>query len=133
MNSKPNYWLLGTTTTFIIPILYSYKKQYRLLSYSTALSLIGSLNYWKNPAILYNRTIDCITGRLSLLSYIYCGFFYIYPFYPSMIGYFNLSMIYRFYDLSCKTYEKNDSTWIKYHILFHLYTTFSKLYVIYWI
>lgn len=131
MNYNPNYWLLGTTTTFMIPLMYAHKKEYRSLSYSTALALIGSLNYWKNPDILHNRTIDLITSRLSLASYIFYGYRNIYKVYPSIIGYFNLLIMSYFYNLSCKKYEKNDLTWINYHMIFHLYTTFSKLYIIY--
>jgi len=132
-NPNPNYWLLGTTSTFIFPILYSYRKKHYILSFSSLLALAGSLRYWKNPEIAYNRNIDVITSRLSLISYVYYGFFNIHPFNSFILGYFNLSMIYRFYYLSCKTYEKNDVNWINYHMFFHLYTTLSKIYVIYWI
>jgi len=131
--TKPNYWLLGTTSTFIFPILYSYRKKKYILCFSTVLALVGSLNYWKNPSITYNRNIDFITSRLSLISYVYFGYTTIYKLYPSMLGYFNLSMIYRLYYLSCKKYLLNDSVWIYYHMLFHLYTTLSKMYVIYWV
>ena len=129
--TKPNYWLLGTTSTFLIPIVYAYRKKQNILCFSTVIAIAGSINYWQNPIVGYTRTLDMITSRVSLLSYAFYGYRNVYKIYPSMIGYFNLSVMYYLYTLSCKNYEKNDLSWINYHMLFHLYTTFSKLYIIY--
>ena len=131
MNRPPNYWLLGTTSTFIIPLFYAYRKKNHILCFSTVIAIAGSMNYWQNPGIEYNRTLDMITSRLSLVSYIFYGYRNVYKFYPSMLGYSNLFILYQLYNSSCKKFEINDLTWINYHMLFHIYITFSKLYVIY--
>ena len=42
---KPNYKLLLSTSTFIFPVLYAYKKNNIILSTAMCGTLLGSLNH----------------------------------------------------------------------------------------
>jgi len=48
-DNKPNYKLLLSTSTFIFPVLYAYKKNNTILSTAMCGALLGSLNHWRNP------------------------------------------------------------------------------------
>jgi hypothetical protein len=131
---QPHYSLILSTSTFILPILYSYKKNQKALSATTLMALCGSINYWMNPSLELGRNIDLFTSKLSAFIYFFYGYRKIKGVLPKLIGFNNLYIIYRLYNLSCKTFELyQNETWIKYHVFFHMFTTFSKLYVIFWI
>jgi hypothetical protein len=133
LNSNPNYYLIFSTSTFFFPIFYAYKKNKPLLGFSTTFALLGSIQYWMNPSIKFRRNIDLITYRISLVIYFYYGYKNIHGCLPKILGFNNLFIIYKLYNQSCLIYELyKNNVWINYHMLFHLYTTFSKLYVIYW-
>jgi len=132
INPNPNYCLLFSTSTFIFPIMYAYKKQNKYLAMYSTLALFGSLNYWRNPCIGYRKNMDLVTSKLSALAYFYYGYNNINGFYPLLFGWSNLLVIYKLYDYSCKKFDLHDSNWIYYHALFHLYTTLSKVYIIFW-
>ena len=86
-----------------------------------------------NPTIEFRRNIDLITSRISVFIYFYYGYKNIQNFYPKILGFNNLFIIYKLYNQSCLMHELyKNNVWINYHILFHLYVTFSKLYIIYW-
>ena len=96
-------------------------------------ALLGSLNHWRNPKPGYRRTIDLVTSNISLVSYFYYGYTSVIGFYPRLFGYIGLDLsIYLYYNSYTKFYLQ-DKTWENYHIGFHLLTTISKMYVIYWV
>jgi len=130
---KPNYKLLITTFTFLFPIFYSYFKGNNVLSIATTLALLGSINYWRNPIPGYRRNIDLITSKISLAAYFIYGYINVIGLYPRLIGYVSLGLLAYLYNNSCKKFYLDDKTWEDYHIYFHLLTTISKMYVIYWI
>ena len=132
-NCNPNYYLVCSTSTFIFPIIYAVKKNNNSLALYTTLALFGSVNYWSKPYLGYRRNIDLITSRVSCMAYIYYGWNHIIGFCPLFIGFNNLFWMYYFYNKSCVTYSLNNSNWIYYHISFHLFTTISKMYIIYWV
>jgi hypothetical protein len=133
INNKPNYYLLFSTSTFIFPILYAAKKGNALLSISTGLALLGSLNYLRKPKPGYRRTIDLITSNSSCFVYIFYGLKNIIGFWPFSIGWSNLFLMIYFYKKSYTNFYLQEKSWIYYHISFHLFTTFSKMYVIYFV
>jgi hypothetical protein len=129
---QPNYILLGSTSSFLFPILYSYRKNNMILFYSSIIAFAGSMNYWRNPSLIHNRKLDLVTSKLSLICYLVYGYTNIQWISLKAIGYANLYMLYYFYNSSCKKYILNDDDWVNDHMLFHFYTTFAKLYVIHW-
>jgi len=131
--NKPNYKLLLTTSTFIFPVFYSYLKGNNVLSTATVIALLGSINHWRNPKPGYRRTIDLISSNISLAAYFYYGYTNVIGLYPRLIGYTSLGLMAYFYNNSYTKFYVKDETWENYHIGFHLLTTISKMYVIYWI
>lgn len=131
--NSPNYYLLFSTSTFIFPIFYAYKKKNLLLSTATSIALLGSLNHWRNPKPGYRRSIDLVTSNISLVTYFYYGYVNIIDLYPKIIGYTSLGLMTYLYKNSYTKFYLQDKLWIRYHILFHFFTTMSKMYVIYWV
>jgi hypothetical protein len=132
-NCTPNYYLLCSTSTFIFPIIYAYKKKNVSLAMYTTIALFGSLNYWRKPCIGYRRNIDMITSKISCMAYSYYGLSYISGFWPFIIGCSNLYGMYYFYNKSCINFELSKPKWVYFHIGFHLIATISKMYIIYWV
>jgi len=129
---NPNYNLLFSTSSFILPIIYSCKKNNMVLSAVSTGALLGSMNFWRRPAMGYRRNIDLLTSNFSGIIYIYYGF-NIRLLFPKIIGLFNIYFIWILYNKSCKYYHLQDNKWINYHMLFHLYVTFSKMFIIFWV
>jgi hypothetical protein len=131
-NPNPNYNLITSTSSFVFPIIYSCKKNNMVLFAVSTAALLGSINFWRRPAMGYMRNVDLLTSNFSGIIYIYYGF-YIDPVFPKLFGLINIYFIWFLYNKSCKYYHLQDDIWINYHMLFHLYVTFSKMYVIYWV
>ena len=132
-NCNPNYYLLCSTSTFIFPIIYAYQKKNNSLALYTTLALFGSLNYWRKPCLGHRRNIDLITSKISCAAYFYYGYNNIVGFWPNLLGWSNLYGIYYFYNQSCQKFIENDNTWNYYHVAFYLFTSISKMYIIYWV
>jgi hypothetical protein len=132
-NCKPNYYLLFSTSTLIFPSLYALKKKNNTLVFCSIMALAGSLNYWRKPCIGYRKNIDLLTSKLSVLGYFYYGYNNLIGFYPRMLGYFKLFLMYKYYNNSCNAFHSNNPNWVNYHITFHLIGTITQLYVIYWV
>ena len=129
---QANYLLLGSTSSFLFPILYSYRKHNMILFYSSIIAFAGSMNYWRNPMLTHNRNLDLVTSKLSLVCYLVYGYTNIQWISLKAFGCGNLYIMYHFYNSSCKKYEFNDDDWVNDHMLFHFFTAFAKLYVIHW-
>ena len=132
-NCNPNYYLICSTSTFIFPIIYASKKKNNTLVFCSIMAVAGSLNYWRKPCLGYRRNIDLVTSKLSCVAYFYYGWNHIIGFFPLLIGFNNLYWMYYFYNQSCNKFYANDNRWKYYHIGFHLFTSISKMYVIYWV
>jgi hypothetical protein len=132
-NCNPNYYLIYSSSTFIFPIFYAYKKKNISLATASMLAFFGSINYWRKPCIGYRRNVDLITSKLSAIVYFYYGYNNVIGFWPKLLGFTNLYGIYYLYNESCNKFYIGDSMWNYYHILFHLCSTISKIYVIYWV
>jgi hypothetical protein len=129
---KTNYYLVLSTSTMILPVIISYKNKNKNLALSTFVTLLSSLNYWRNPCLGFARNLDLITSKICVLFYSYYGCSNIKGMYK-LAGFGNLYMLYYFYNKShVKYYEKNES-WVVYHFCFHILTTYSQLYVLYWL
>jgi hypothetical protein len=114
-------------------MVYAAKKGNTILAVSSCISIIGSLNYWRKPKPGYRRTIDLITSNISSVVYFYYGFNNIIGFWPFSIGWSNLFLMIYFYKKSYTNFYLQEKSWIYYHISFHLFSSFSKMYVIYFV
>ena len=128
---EPNYKLLFSTSTFIFPIIYAFQKGNIVLYTATCIALLGSINYWRDPKPGYRRTIDLITSNISLVAYFYYGYTNVIDLYARLLGYASLGLIAYLYNNSCTKFYLQDNTWEYYHFAFHIITSISKLYVIY--
>jgi len=133
IKEEPNYKLLFSTSTFIFPVLYAYSKGNYILLTASSIALFGSLNHWRNPKHGYRRIIDLITSNLSLAAYFYYGYTNVIGLCPQLIGYISLGLMTYLYNKSYTKFYLQDNSWINYHIGFHLLTTISKMYVIFWV
>jgi len=131
-NCKPNYLLLFSTSTFIFPMIYSYSKNNTILSFMSAIALLGSLNYWRKPCIGHRRNIDLVTSKLSCSIYIFYGYKYNRGLFSIFFNWFNLYLIYYFYNKSCKHFDFKNKNWVYYHLIFHIIITISKIHIIYY-
>jgi hypothetical protein len=100
--------------------LYAYSKGNIYLSTATSIALLWSFNHLRNKKPGYRRTIYLITSNIYLYAYFY-------------FGYTSLGLMTYLYNNSYTNFYLQDKTWETYHIGFHLLSTISKMYLIYWV
>jgi hypothetical protein len=124
-------YLVLSSALFLIPSLYAYLNHiYFLSSVLFGVSVI-SMNYWRKASNSLRRKIDIFTANVSLIIFVYNGFYY---FIPSIVSIrmciCGLFVMYYFY-LSNVLYKNKNKNWYKYHILFHIGILHNQIFVIY--
>jgi hypothetical protein len=126
---RPNYYLVGTSTLFLLPALYGYSKGIPILPTVTVFTTLVSINYWKNPVEGFRKNMDLIFSKFSATTYVIYGNLYMKPtnlFY----GYINLFFIFYLYHMSCLFHRKSDPLWVVYHIAFHYFVMNGKFMIL---
>jgi hypothetical protein len=127
---QPNYWLVATSSMFIIPSIYGYYKGNRMLGSVSLCTALCSINYWMNPVEGTRKNIDLFVSKITSVTYVIYGYNNINSSMIKLISYTNLLYIINLYYLSCSSYNKNSDTWLYYHIYFHLSIVFGKILVL---
>lgn len=70
-NSNHSDYLYYSSHLGIIPTLYGVYNGSNLIALTTGLTLLTSLNYWRNPRYTWRRTIDVHMSRFTVLYNIY--------------------------------------------------------------
>jgi hypothetical protein len=114
----PNYYLMGTSTFFLLPALYGYYKNIPILPEVSVITSIVSINYWINPIEGTRKNMDLIFSKISATTYVLYGNLYMTR--TNIIyGYINLFFMIYFYNQSCRFHRKSNPCWLPCHILFH--------------
>ena len=121
--------LLLSSQLFLISIWYAYITQQKILIFSFTISYLGSTQYYINyhPNGKYHL-IDLVTARTgAMINFLYT-FYYIKPYYLSILLLHNITLI---YILSYTLYYYKEPIWVKIHIYFHIWTTITSLLITY--
>lgn len=126
---RESRWLVLTSMTWIIPIIYSYYNVCYLLSLVSFTTTFISANYWRKATISFRRDMDIVFSKLAFVIYLCNGFYYvrgyrIFIFYPGLIY-----LIYNYYFSNLYYYEKKNE-WLTHHICFHLMILMEKLIIL---
>jgi hypothetical protein len=63
----------------IVPTLFCYYNNKKILFFTHLMTTFTSINYWRNPKYSWRRTLDVHTTRLTVLYNIYNALFVYYP------------------------------------------------------
>ena len=126
----PKYNILLSTSLFTIPILYGYYNKKYLLSTTSLVSMMVSLNYWRNPISGTRKTTDVIISKIATAIYFFHGYNNIHGAIFRIFGYTNGLCMISLYNVSCILYQLKSDTWEYYHILFHISTIIGKMIVL---
>jgi hypothetical protein len=124
-----NYYLVGSSTLFIVPAAYGFYRGHRVLPAVSLFASIVSVRYWLDPSSVSNKEMDLIVSKLTGIIYFTYGYRYVQSSSRRLIGYANISCILASYQLSCILYP--NPLWIPCHMLFHWIGTIGQMIVVY--
>ena len=126
-----NYYLVTSSTFFLVPALYGIYKGHRILPTATLLSTFISINYWMDPLNSQKKIADLVVSKSIGALYFYYGYTKIQGS-LRIIGYVNLTMIITMYQASCILYNfpKYSYLWIPCHIAFHYISSLGQFLVL---
>jgi hypothetical protein len=123
-----NYYLVGSSTLFIVPTIYGFYRGHCLLPTVSLLTTAVSIRYWLDTSSITNRNMDLVISKLAGFIYFIYGYQYVQPGFLRFLGYANTGCILTAYQLSCLLYP--NPLWIRYHVAFHWFTCIGKMIVI---
>lgn len=129
---KPaNMNLLYSTSLFMIPTVYGYYHGKYVLSMTTFITMLASLNHWRNPVLGTRRDIDLVVSKSAGVIYFIYGYNSVHTTLFRMFGYSNGFLMLYLYIASCISHDLNsDSLWEYYHMMFHVSIVIGKMIVL---
>ena len=128
----PNYYLMTSSSLFILPAIYGIYKGHIILPFLSFLCTSRSIDYWttrpSHPyTLLMDDTICKTTGSLYLLY----GYFTIKPVDMRILFWSDLCIMLFIYQISCNLRNSRyKNLWIPAHMLFHYIYTMNQFLVL---
>jgi len=126
----PKYKLLLSSSLFIIPTVYGYYNKKYTLSTITLISMLASMNYWRNPILGTRQNVDFIISKSVGAIYFFYGYNNVNSTIFRIFGYTNGFLMISLYNASCVLYALKSDAWEYYHIMFHILTVVGKMIVL---
>lgn len=127
---KPNYHLILSSSSFLLPAFYGFKKGYRLLPAMSFITTLVSIQYWIHPIPGRRKNMDLFTSKVCGILYFIHGYFHVSSLPLRRLGYLNAFFILTTYNMSCLLHSVDDKSWLLVHILFHSLVSLGKMIVI---
>jgi hypothetical protein len=127
---KDTRWLCLSSLFFTIPSYYAYINNLYFHSITLLTASLISANYWRKATYSWRRTIDLMFAKIAFIIFFSDGIYYITSENYLITG--SVALItssYCFY-LSSKLHKLHNNNWYKYHLLFHLISTYQQFIVI---
>jgi len=125
----PKYNLLSTSL-FTIPVLYGFYNKKYLLSTTSLISMMVSLNYLRNPTSEKRKMTDLIVSKIAGALYFVYGYNNVNNIIFRVFGFTNGFFMISLYNISCILYELKSNTWEYYHMMFHISMVIGKMIVL---
>jgi hypothetical protein len=126
----PKYNLLLSTSLFIIPTIYGYYNKKYALSAMSLISMLASMNYWRNPISGTRQNTDLVIGKLAGVVYFFYGYNNVHSIIFRIFGYTNGFFMISLYNASCILHVLKSDSWEYYHMMFHISTVIGKMIVL---
>ena len=124
------YNLLYSTTLFIIPTVYGYYNKKYTLSTMSLISMLASMNYWRNPISGITKKTDLVISKVVGAIYFFYGYNNIHNTIFRIFGYTSGMLMISLYSASCILYTLESESWEYFHIMFHVSVTIGKIIVL---
>ncbi len=121
---RQSRWIVTSSFFFLVPCVYGYMREQYLLSAIALLTIIFSINFWRDATYSYRRSMDCIFAKISFTIFTVNGIVYITHMPLVITGYGALTGLIYCYYMSNK-YAKSELWW-KYHMMFHLFVASAQ-------
>lgn len=124
------YCLVSSSCFFLIPAYYAF---YRGLIYYSILSIVTciiSINYWRLAIPGLRRSLDLVIAKTSFAIYFFTGIYFLKDlttFYIAIPGCAGMIICYM---LSMIFWDKDSTTWVYFHVLFHFFVAFEQYIVL---
>jgi hypothetical protein len=128
---QPKYNLVLSSSLFIIPTVYGYYNKKYTLSTMTLISMLASMNYWRNPVSGTRQNVDLVISKVVGSIYILYGYNNLHVNIFRIFGYVNGFLMISLYNSSCILYTLKSDAWEFYHMMFHISTVIGKMIVLY--
>ena len=132
-------YIIGSSLLFLIPSLYAFKKDQRVMSIVLFFAAVMSINHWIHPTYSWRRIADHVSAKIAFIVCFVNGVMLtaetsIFIIISELIC---LSLFLYCYYMSDKYCNKNidindiNHCWWKYHALFHSFSVCSQMLIIY--
>ena len=111
-------WLMVSSLLFLPSAYLSYKREYYMQCYGLLFTIFSSINYWRKATNGTRRAMDLACSKFASGIFIYNGFIYLHGY--GTISWSNLLFAVYCYYKSNQLYEAKNTTWLFYHMLFHM-------------
>ena len=126
----PKYNLLFSTSLFIIPTVYGYYNKKYTLSTMSLISLLASMNYWRNPISGRSQNVDLVISKVAGAVYFFYGYNNLHNNIFRIFGYANGFLMLSLYNTSCILHALKSDSWEYFHMMFHISTVIGKMIVL---
>ena len=131
MTTKPNYYLITSSSLFFVPMLVGIYKGHRILPMFTLVSTCASISYWINPIPGTRLYVDLVTSKTSGVVYFLYGILYLESTQLKVIGWIDLFLLILSYQGSCSFYNSpHHYLWIPCHMMFHYFSALGQILVL---
>lgn len=127
---KPNSHLILSSSSFLLPAFYGFKKGHRLLPVMSLVTTFVSIQYWIHPIPGRRKSLDLFTSKVCGITYFIYGYFHVSPIQLRKLGYLNAFFILTTYNMSCLLHSFENKSWMLLHMLFHTLVSVGKMIVI---
>lgn len=111
-------WLVATSISILPSACLSYQREYYIQCYLLLWTTFCSINYWRNATYGERRYLDLIFSKIAFYMFLYKGAMHLHGY--GLACWPNLTAIIFCYLKANQLFDTNDSTWLYYHMLFHM-------------
>jgi len=119
-------YLALSSCFFLYPLYIGFSCQVYNYSIPLLFSWVASVNYWRNPRHSWRRDVDISFSTISCIMFSYLFIFVL----KNPIYYMNIVGAYSLFRKSSLLFEQDCPHWWKYHVLFHLVSSWNTYIVL---
>lgn len=123
-------YLVISSCFFLIPAIIAFCYRAHILGATSSIVSLISVNYWRHAIPGWRKTFDLIVAKVSFVFYFITGCLHVRENIYHIIGWPVCALIIYFYLKSNSKWDKNCTSWVYHHVLFHLFVALEQTVVI---
>ena len=124
-------WIILSSFSYLIPFYYSYIYKIYFYCFLSLITILFSINYWRNPILSLRRDLDIFIVKYNFILFFFNKLYYVKNNLQLMIIDIFLYFAISFYFKEEYFYYLNNNCWFIYHMLFHFITSLIQLFILF--